>query len=336
MGSTFFQFEWPWLLFFLPLPLLIRLLPAEEQNQVALRVPFFRRLPIPKLSFGEDSMTRRLPLLVRSIIWILLVFSAARPQWIGEPVELPVSGRSIMLAVDLSGSMKERDLELQGKSVTRLEVVKSVLHPFIQRRDGDRLGLILFGNQAYLQTPLTFDRVTLGYMLDESEIGLAGERTAIGDAIGLAVKRMLKLGEDEKVLILLTDGRNTAGNIKPRLAAELAKEAGLRIHSIGVGADEMWVRSLLGKRKVNPSAELDEGMLLDLSRLTGGKYFRARSRVELERIYELIDELEPVEKDLEAYRPMRALFHWSLASAWILGLFWFIKQFFSESISQRI
>ena len=148
-------------------------------------------------------------LLLAFIIWVFLVGAASRPQWVGEAIELPVSGRSVMLAVDLSGSMEETDLELGGQPVTRLQVVKSVLKPFIERREGDRLGLILFGDQAYLQTPLTFDRKTLSQMLEEAELGLAGEKTAIGDAIGLAVKRMLELSEEEKVLVLLTDGRNT-------------------------------------------------------------------------------------------------------------------------------
>ena len=253
-----FQFEWPWALFFILLPFFIRLLPPVERRQAALRVPFFSRVDQPDGGSLDSGKSQWSSLIIGSLIWTLLVVSASRPQWVGGRVELPETGRSVMLAVDLSGSMKEQDLELEGQSVSRLDVVKSVFYDFIVRREGDRLGLILFGDQAYLQTPLTFDLKTLAYMLEESELGLAGERTAIGDAIGLGVKRMLELDDEEKVLILLTDGRNNAGSIDPRRAAELAREAGLKIYSIGVGADEMWVRSLFGRRKINPSAELDE------------------------------------------------------------------------------
>ena len=220
-----------------------------------------------------------------------------RPQWVGDPTEIPISGRSVMLAVDLSGSMKEKDLKLNGDTVTRLEIVKSVLRPFIERRKGDRLGLILFGSQAYLQTPLTFDIKTLTQMLEESELGLAGEKTAIGNAIGLAIKKMKDLADEEKVLILLTDGQNTAGEVSPEDAGLSAKETGIKIHTIGIGADEAWVRTFFGKQKVNPSAELDEFMLQSLAQKTGGNYFRARKTAELERIYEIIDEIEPIEKE---------------------------------------
>ena len=306
----------------LPLPLLVRFMPPLENQSSALRIPFMERLPSTDGIIAEQQWNWNSTILLAWIMWMLLVTSASRPQWVGEPIELPISGRSVMLAVDLSGSMEERDLELGGQPVTRLQVVKSVLQPFIQRRQGDRLGLILFGNQAYLQTPLTFDRKTLSQMLVEAELGLAGEKTAIGDAIGLAVKRMLELSDNEKVLVLLTDGRNTAGNIAPRKAGDLAAKAGLKIHTIGVGADEMWIRSLFGKRKVNPSSELDEKMLIDLSKITGGQYFRARSTEELEKVYRLIDKLEPVEQDRESYRPLRALFPWTLGLSLFLGCVW--------------
>ena len=229
-----------------------------------------------------------------------------------------------MLAVDLSGSMKEKDMEIEGRAVTRLEVVKYVLRPFIERRKGDRLGLILFGDQAYLQTPLTFDRQTLGQMLEESELGLAGQRTAIGNAIGLAVKRMKDLPDTQKVLILLTDGQNTAGEVSPEDAGILAKETGLRIHTIGVGADEVWVRTFLGTQKINPSSELDEVLLQSLAIDTGGSYFRARSTEELENIYSIIDVIEPVEIEKEVFRPRQALYVWPLGFAVLAIGSWFM------------
>ena len=325
------QFEWPWVFWLLPIPLLARYLPPFENQNSALRIPFLERLPSSETNFMKKGLNWNVSMLLALMMWTLLIISASRPQWVGDPIQIPISGRSVMLAVDLSGSMEEKDLELSGKSVTRLQVVKSVLQPFIKRRQGDRLGLILFGNQAYLQTPLTFDRKTLSQMLDEAELGLAGEKTAIGDAIGLAVKRMIKLSDNEKVLVLLTDGRNTAGNIDPRKAAELAAKAKLKIHTIGVGADEMWIRSLFGRRKVNPSAELDEKMLIDLSNITGGQYFRARSTVELEKVYALIDKLEPIEQDQESYRPLEALYTWTLACSIMIGICWMLGVMFQKN-----
>ena len=325
------QFEWPWVFWLLPIPLLARYLPPFENQNSALRIPFLERLPSSETNFMKKGLNWNVSMLLALMMWTLLIISSSRPQWVGDPIQIPISGRSVMLAVDLSGSMEEKDLELSGKSVTRLQVVKSVLQPFIKRRQGDRLGLILFGNQAYLQTPLTFDRKTLSQMLDEAELGLAGEKTAIGDAIGLAVKRMLKLSDNEKVLVLLTDGRNTAGNIDPRKAAELAAKAKLKIHTIGVGADEMWIRSLFGRRKVNPSAELDEKMLIDLSNITGGQYFRARSKEELEKVYVLIDKLEPIEQDQESFRPLKALYPWPLACSMMIGICWIFGVLFQKN-----
>jgi Ca-activated chloride channel family protein len=225
----------------------------------------------------------------------------------------------MMLAVDLSFSMQEEDFELQGQWVDRLSATKAVAQEFIMRRKGDRIGLILFGENAYLQTPLTFDRETVRTLLLESQIGLAGRATAIGDAIGLALKRLRDQDDSNRVLILLTDGANTAGEIEPIQAAELAAQNGLTIYTIGIGADEMLVRSLFGTRRVNPSADLDESTLRGIAQMTGGQYFRARDTGELEKIYQLLDALEPIEQDPETFRPVAALFQWPLGAALILA-----------------
>jgi Ca-activated chloride channel family protein len=216
--------------------------------------------------------------------------------------------------------MEAKDFELNGQAVDRLTATKAVAGEFIQRREGDRLGLILFGENAYLQTPLTFDRQTVHTLLLESVIGLAGKKTAIGDAIGLAVKRLRDNASESRVLILLTDGANTAGEITPSRAAELSASAGLKIYTIGVGADEMVVRSLFGQRLVNPSQDLDEETLRDIAQKTGGRYFRARNTAELEQIYKLLDELEPVEIEALSFRPTEALFYWPLAAALLMAL----------------
>ncbi len=313
------HFEWPLLILALPLPLLIRwLLPTElPVEQAALKVPF-----LEDFGGGETKVVtqnKQWPLLLASLAWFLLVVACMRPQWMGEPIEQAVSGRDLMLAVDLSGSMEVEDFIIEGRRVDRLTATKNVASEFIRRRVGDRIGLILFGTHAYLQTPLTFDRSTVITLLNESFLGLAGDNTAIGDAIGLAVKRLRKQKTESRVLILLTDGANTAGEVKPLKAAELAAKYQLKIYTIGIGADEMIVRSFFGSRKVNPSRDLDETTLKAIADKTGGRYFRARNTEELNEIYQLLDELEPVEKDKQYFRPITELYHWPLAIALLLA-----------------
>ncbi|MCK5336999.1 MAG: VWA domain-containing protein [Gammaproteobacteria bacterium] len=312
------HFDWIWAFLVLPLPyLLYKLLPAApRQNEAALHVPFMH--DFESVSEEKINTSNKLILFIAIFAWLLLVIATARPQWLGEPVELPVSGRDLMLAVDLSGSMEVEDFKLNGQLVDRLTATKAVASEFIKRRKGDRIGLILFGKKAYLQTPLTFDRQTVSTLLNESVIGLAGKETAIGDAIGLAVKRLEKEEINSRVLILLTDGANTAGEVTPLKAAELAKQYQLKIYTIGIGADEMIVRSIFGSRRVNPSADLDEKTLTAIAKTTNGKYFRARNTQELEKIYQLLDELEPVEKETQNFRPTTALYFWPLAFS--LGL----------------
>lgn len=309
---------WPWLLLLLPLPWLARrwLAAAPGAGLQALKVPWFDRV-----SDAAGGWMKRTGLAVAaSVMWALLLIAAARPQWVGEIETLPVTGRDLLLAVDISGSMDTQDMVLGGQSVNRLAVVKKVAGEFIQRRRGDRVGLVLFGSRAYLQTPLTFDTQTTAILLDEAEIGLAGRETAIGDAIGLAVKRLREDAASERVLILLTDGANTSGEVQPLQATEFAAREGLRIYTVGVGADEMMVQDFFGTRLVNPSADLDEDTLKAIAERTGGAYFRARDARALARIYEQLDELEPVESDQEAVRPVDELFHWPLAAAFALAL----------------
>lgn len=312
-----FEFAWWWVLFALPLPLLALLLPPLPRQQgAALRVPALTQgLPSQQPGRGKQPLLW----IVAALIWLCLVCAAARPQWLGEPVSIPNQGRDLMLAVDLSGSMKIDDMRVQGRQVNRLFMIKSVLADFIQRRVGDRLGLILFADTAYLQAPLTYDRDTVGKLLRESVIGLVGEQTAIGDAIGLAVKRFKGREESNRVLILLTDGQNTAGNISPQQAKELAVAEGITVYTIGVGADEMLVRSLFGSRRVNPSEDLDERMLSDIAQATGGLYFRARDSESLQQIYATLDELEPIERESRQMRPQQALYYYPLALALLLS-----------------
>lgn len=314
-----FLFEWGLLVLLSPLPVVIRVLmpvsPVATGKTLQLFPEFFSDRALISL-VGSPARSFWWGYL---LVWFLLIVAAARPVWQGEPIEQGVSGRDLMMAVDLSGSMEVADFMLKGHKVDRLTATKAVAGEFIERRMGDRVGLILFGEKAYLQAPLTFDRKTVRTLLDESVIGLAGDKTAIGDAIGLAVKRLKDNPKDQRVLILLSDGANTAGSIAPLQAAELAAKAGLRIYTIGIGAEEMTIRDLLGSRTVNPSQDLDEPTMRGIAEKTGGRYFRARDVRELEGIYRLLDELEPIERDKRYYRPRTELYPWPLGSALLLS-----------------
>jgi len=316
---------WPWMLLALPLPLIVRaMMPAVVGSQDAgLKVPSFKGFAVLNdRSEVEQLMNWRFWIAV--IAWLLLVLASARPERIGDELDVPVSGRNLMLAVDLSGSMDAKDFELGNRRVDRLTATKAVASDFIGRREGDRIGLILFGERAYLQVPLTLDRETVNTLLLEAFIGLAGEKTAIGDAITLAVKRIHDQGGagGEQVLVLLTDGANTAGEIDPIKAAELAQQIGLRVYTIGIGAEQMVVSSITGgMRRVNPSADLDEATLTQIAELTGGRYFRAKDTAGLQDIYRLLDEMEPVAEPEAGFRPVKSLYYWPLGGAFSLALF---------------
>ncbi len=327
-------FEWPWLIALLPLPWLVyRFIPIHKQEDAALLVPFYEQLQQSPASAAGQQRQRHWRLWVLSLIWLAVLCASARPMWIGDPIALPASGRDLLLAVDISGSMETRDMSWNGENYDRLSIVKAVVGDFVQRRQSDRLGLILFGTRAYLQAPLTFDRKTVNQLLQEAQLGFAGEKTAIGDAIGMAVKRLRDRPQDSRVMILLTDGANTAGQVKPLTAAELAAKSHVKIYTIGVGADQMQTQGFfgLGKRTINPSADLDEPTLRSIADQTGGQYFRARSPQELHEIYEILDTLEPIEQEAEVFRPTLSLFFWPLGIALMLisGL---VLQRFAEDL----
>lgn len=321
LPRDFDGFAWPWLLLALPLPLLVRwLLPAaRDAAGAALRVPFGRRLDRIAGAVGPGTV-RGMPALAW-LAWALLCLAAARPQTLGELVQPPQQGRDLMLAVDLSGSMSEEDMALGGRAVDRLTAAKAVLADFLERRAGDRVGLIVFGQRAFVLAPLTLDRDTVRQQLQDSVVGLAGRETALGDAIALAVKRLRTQPASQRVLILLTDGVNTAGVLEPEKAAELARDAGVRIHTIAFGGYGAGLNVFGVPIRMPGGDEMtDEAGLKRIADLTGGRAFRARDIDELAGIYAEIDRLEPVERPGERLRPRIERYAWPLGAACALAL----------------
>lgn len=306
---------WPLALILLPLPFIFWRRQTVQAEGGRLQLPGISQTGKANITSHSRQSRKRYWLM-----WSLLVLAIARPQWLGDPIELPSQGRDLMLAVDLSGSMQIEDMVINGKVVDRFTLIQHVVSEFIERRKGDRIGLILFADHAYLQAPLTQDRRSVAQFLKEAQIGLVGKQTAIGESIALAVKRFDKMDESNRVLILLTDGSNNAGNIDPEQAAQIAANRKVTIYTVGVGADVMERRTLFGRERVNPSMDLDENQLKHIADVTHGRYFRARNSQELEQIYQEIDKLEPVSRDQLSYRPQAELFYWPLALALLTSI----------------
>jgi Ca-activated chloride channel family protein len=310
-----FQLGQPWLLVLLLLPLVARFLaPAHRERKAAVRSPFFAqlsRLTGVKPSRGAVVMQRNVgQRLLLPLVWALTVLALAQPQWVGEPIERVESARDLMLVVDLSVSMQERDFLAEGgERISRLEAVKDVLRGFVERRSTDRVGLIVFGQAAFLQVPFTLDHQVFLQLLDELEIGLAGPRTMMGDAIGLAIRAFDASEAEERLAIVLTDGNDTGSKVPPLKAAEIAATRQLRLHTIGVGDP-----ASVGE------APLDEEALTEIAEATGGRFFRAEDRGALEAVYAEIDAQEPLEFDRLSYRPTFELYHWPLAACLLLIL----------------
>ena len=314
----FAGFAWPWAWALLPLPLLFRiLLPPRRSSTPALRVPWGDRLaPVAAASVGGARVAWLVPLLA----WLLLCAAAARPQQLGEAQAPPRQARQMLLAVDLSGSMSEADMELGGQVVDRLTAAKSVIADFLQRRAGDRVGLLVFGQRAYVLTPLTLDRESVRTQLRDSVAGLAGRETALGDAIGLAVKRLREQPQGQRVLILLTDGVNTAGVLDPLKAADLARAEGVRVHTIAFGGGGGGFLLFGVPVPVQGGEEVDEETLRQVATTTGGRFFRARDTAQLAGIYAELDRLEPLDVAAAPVRPRIERYPWPLAAALVLAI----------------
>ncbi len=308
------EFVWWWALFLLPAPLLVYKLMPQESQQAEIKLAY-----LPDTAHS-DKPKQLLQKTLSIAIWALLVIACSRPVWFGEPIEFQPKYRDLMLVVDLSGSMQQQDMNLDGEYTDRLTAVKKVLSDFVEQRKGDRLGVVLFGDHAYLQTPLTADRKAVIQQINQTVIGLVGQRTAMGDGIGLGTKTFVDSNAPQRVMILLSDGGNTAGVLDPLEAAEIAKKYNATIYTVGVGAGEMMVKEFFMTRKVNTAADLDEKTLTQIAELTGGKYFRARDAEQLENIYQTINQLEPVSSDTQTWRPQSEWFPYPLVGALLLSV----------------
>jgi Ca-activated chloride channel homolog len=305
------SFAWPWCFVLLPLPWLLRRWLAPSDAGVALRVP---QLPTSLGAVSAPRTAWSLSVWIASLAWLLLVGAAARPQAPGEPSLQSVSGRDLMLAFDVSASMATPDLRLGGQATERLRVARSLADDFLERRQGDRVGLIVFGSQAYLHTPLTLDLQAVRAALATMETGFAGPETALGDAIGLATKHLTPLAANSRELVLLTDGANTAGTLAPQRAAWLAQRAGVRIHAIGIGA------APAGFDTGKPPDGLDEATLQQLATQSGGSYQRATDSAAIADFFRRLDQIRPTTQGTVAIRPQRALYPWPLGLALLLSV----------------
>lgn len=318
---------WPWVLLLIPLPLLARLLRSASLTDNAVWWPNATLMKDNTEANTRKKLWRALSFLCALLAWCSLLLALARPVWLGEPTAVTPSGRDLLVAIDLSGSMQATDMQLNQQPVDRLQAAKNVLNQFIEARRGDRIGIIVFGSKAYLQAPLSHDLDTIQSLVNEAQIGFAGEQTAIGDAIGLGIKRLSSMDAEKRVMILMTDGANTAGRVNPEQAADFAASQQVRIHTIGIGADEMVVQGFFGPKVVNPSADLDEVLLQSIADKTGGRYFRAKNTQELRSIYHILDQLEPTPGEDLWQRPVTTLFHWlGLLSLVFLGIAYLIRK----------
>jgi Ca-activated chloride channel homolog len=324
------ELAWPWALAALPLPLLAWwLLPPFRARQASVHVPFFERLAAATGQTPQQGAVilrrRSVQMIVAILVWVLIVLALARPQWVGDPITHEVSARDLILAVDISGSMDQSDFRMpNGQSVTRLAGVKQVMNDFIARRRGDRVALILFGTKAYVQVPFTQDLQTAQQLLAQTQVGMAGQQTAVGDTIGLSIKTFENSTTQQKLLILLTDGNDTASRVPPEHAADIAHQKGVVIYTVGFGDP-----NASGENRV------DLGTLQAVAATTGGTFFRAEDGAQLEAIYTDIDKLAPAKVETQSWRPKLPLFQWPLGAALVLALSLGLLLLLGSELSRR-
>lgn len=316
-----FELAAPWVLVGLPLPLIFWfLLPQISRPlSIALRVPFFNAMrPIVNQT---RTLVRQPRMLLLAVAWCLLLLALAGPRWVGEPQPLPREGYNIMLVLDISPSMEINDMLWHGRRASRLAVVKQAAMQFVRDRKQDNLGLILFGERAYLLTPLTYDHQNVLMRLDDATVGLAGQTTSIGNALGLAIKRLQNIPAKGRMIILLTDGVNNSGVLSPLKAAELARNDGIKVYTIGLNT-QIDPQSFSGLfMAMNGGAELDEKTLKSVSSITGGQYFRATDSASLHRIYHSINRMTTVPQKEMNVRPQHEYYPWPLFFSLVLCVY---------------
>ncbi|MGA1824056.1 MAG: vWA domain-containing protein [bacterium] len=316
----FFRFEDPWLLLLLTLVPVIIYLYYKGYGRG--RVKFSSLHNLKQLKTSRSIYFRHILIGMRSLCITLLILALARPQSGNKTTEYISEGVDIILCLDTSGSMQALDFKLNGERVDRLSVVKNVVENFIKGRKSDRIGMVVFGEEAFTQCPLTLDYGVLVTFLRQVKIGMAGDATAVGSALGTAVKRLKDLQAKSRIVILLTDGRNNSGRINPATAAEIAKKFNIKVYTIGVGTEGeapfLVEHPLFGKHYVYQRVDLDEASMKEIANITGGMYFRAMDTKALESIYEKIDEMEKTEIKVKEYMEFNELFWWFLLPALLL------------------
>lgn len=332
-----FAFAWPYMALLIVVPLLVRLFwvkstssnhdEADEVETDTLLHPAIENLQdCFKSKASSGTFATRFSSLLQALLWLFLTLAMMRPQWLEPYTETQALGYDLMLAVDASHSMEAMDFAVQGRQVTRMAVLKGVLDSFIKNRSGDRVGLVVYGSMAYVLSPLTYDLKAVSTQLQNLTANIAGQGTAMGDAIGLGVKKLRERPEGSRVLILVTDGDSNAGLIPPREAARLAAHEGVRIYTIGVGSTQKRVQIYeKGQLTTRDDLTMDEEVLQQIAGLTGGAYFRASNTHVLEEIYQRIDELEKTQADLRTMMIPHPLFRWPLSGALValllMGMF---------------
>lgn len=309
------ELAYPWVFVLLPVPYLVwRFVPPHREQVNAIRIPFFRQITSAigvEAQEGASILKRsKFQMVAAAIIWLLVLVALAKPERLGEPVFIETAARDIILALDISGSMDERDfIAPNGDRQQRLEAVKTVLSRFIADRENDRMALIVFGTRAFVQAPFTEDLQSLQGFLDQIVVGLAGPNTALGDAIGLSLRTFEASDVDERMLVLLSDGADTSSRMNPASAAAIAVERDVTIHTIGVGDPE-----------ASGDSKVDLVALEQIAAQTGGAYFFAADQTALESVYAEIDRLAPRISETQSFRPKESLFHIPLAAAMIVLL----------------
>lgn len=329
-----FQFYWPWFALLLPLPFLVRrLAPAKNAGQSAPEIyfPALHRLKAAFPSYGNAGVKSNRLFILLALSWTCLVVSLMQPEKVDQFRHVKNEGYDLMLAVDISGSMQAVDFSTPSKVVSRLDVTKDVVGKFVRGREGDRVGLVTFGENAYLHVPLTLDTKSVSRMLNDTISGMAGNATAIGDAIGLSVRTLRERPEGSRVLVLLTDGVDNSSSIPPMEAAKLARQYGIRIYTIGIGRNGMVPFPAKHGGYAMAEVPMDEGLLKEVAALTGGQYFRATDQQALDSVYGKIDELEKTEAEQTLFLLREPYYYYPLG----LAMFFLLLLTLSQMLYKR-